>query len=247
VAQKHSGDTGATAYLVRKIRRGGSGVWGSAMMPPHAQLSEAEASRIAAYILSLVEKRTPSLPVRGEYTPAVAPDSAGQAVVVLRAAYTDRGANGAPGASGERTVVLRAPRVVVARGELADGVQKYKGPEVPVEITIGTRSGAFVGFKQLDLTGISAIVFSATAPVPQLNAAGGKVEVRLDSASGALVGETEVIQPAAAMGAPAQLRAALKSTTGVHDVYFVFRNEQAKSGQNLFVLLTATFEGGASR
>jgi hypothetical protein len=32
----------------------------------------------------------------------------------------------------------------------------------------------------------------------------------------------------------------------VHDVYFVFRNEQAKGGQNLFVLLTATFESGAS-
>jgi cytochrome c len=245
LAQKYKGDTAATAYLVRKIRRGGSGVWGNAMMPPHPQLSEAEASRIAAYILSLAEKRTPSLPVRGEYTPAFAADSAGQAVVVLRAAYTDRGANGLPAASAEKVVVLRAPSVVVARGELADGVQKYKGPEVPVEVTIGSRSGAFVGFKQLDLIDISAIVFSAMAPVPQLNAAGGKVEVRLDSASGALVGETEVIQPAAAMGAPAQLRAALRPTTGVHDVYFVFRNEQAKEGQNLFVLLTATFESSA--
>ena len=85
------------------------------MMPPHSQLSEAEALRIAAYILSLAEERAPSLPVRGEYTPpAVAPDSSGQAVVVLRAAYTDRGANGAPSASGEKTVVLRAPTVVVA-------------------------------------------------------------------------------------------------------------------------------------
>jgi cytochrome c len=143
--------------------------------------------------------------------------------------------------------VLRAPTVVVANGEVADGVQKYKGPEVPVEVTIGSRSGAFVGFRQLDLSGISAIMFSATAPVPQLNAAGGKVEVRVDSANGALLGETEVIQPAATMGAPVQLRAALKPTTGVHDVYFVFRNEQATSGQNLFVLLTATFERGAAR
>jgi cytochrome c len=212
------------------------------MMPPHSQLSQADARRIAAYILSLGQPRAPSLPLRGEYTPPVAPDSAAQGVVVLRASYTDRGANGARGASAEKTVVLRAPTVVVASGEVADGIQKYKGPEVPIEIAIGSRSGGFVGFKQLDLTGISAIVFSAMAPVPQLNAVGGKVEVRLDSATGPLVGETDVIQPAAAMGAPTQLRAALKPTTGVHDVFFVFRNEQAPTGRSLFVLMTATFE-----
>ena len=122
------------------------------------------------------------------------------------------------------------------------GVQKYAGPEVPVEVSIGSRSGAFVGFKQLDLSGVSAIVFSAIAPVPNVNAAGGKVEVRLDSATGALIGETEVIQPQTAMGAPSRLNAALRPTAGVHDVYFVFRNETAKEGQNLFVLFTATFE-----
>ena len=140
--------------------------------------------------------------------------------------------------------MLRAPVVVVAKGEVADGVQKYAGPEVPVEITIGTRSGAYVGHKQLDLTGVSAIVFSAIAPVPNVNAAGGKVEVRLDSATGVLVGETARIQPQAAMGAPSRLRAALRPTAGVRDVYFVFRNEQAKEGQNLFVLFTAAFERG---
>jgi cytochrome c len=215
------------------------------MMPPHSQLSEAEASRIAAYVLSLGAKRAPSLPVRGVYTPAVGSDSSRQAVIVLRAIYTDRGANGAASASSRETVVLRAPTVVVATGDTADGIQKYSGPEVPVEITIGSRTGAFVGFKQLDLTGISAIVFSAMAPVPQLNAVGGKVEVRLDSPAGSLVGETDVIQPAAAMGAPAQLRATIRPTSGMHDVYFVFRNEQAATGRSLFVLLTATFETNA--
>jgi cytochrome c len=215
------------------------------MMPAHPQLSEAEASRIAAYVLSLGENRAPSLPVRGAYAPPVAPDSARQGVVVLRAAYTDRGANGVPSASAEKAVVLRAPSVVVASGDTADGVQKYKGPEVPVEVTIGSRSGAFVAFKQLDLTGVSAVVFSAMAPVQHVNSAGGKVEVRLDSADGPLVGETEVIQPVPAVGAPTQLRAALRPTAGVHDVYFVFRNAQAEGGRSLFILLTATFESGA--
>ena len=148
-------------------------------------------------------------------------------------------------ASAEEAVVLRAPVVVVASGEVSDGFDTYSGPEVPVEVTIGKRSGAFVGFKQLDLTGVSSIVFSAVAPVPNVNSAGGKVEVRLDSATGTLVGETEAIQPQAAMVAPSRLRAALTPTSGMRDVYFVFRNATAKEGQNLFVLFTAAFERGA--
>jgi cytochrome c len=214
------------------------------MMPAHPQLTEAQASAMVAYIRSLAEPRSPTLPVRGSYVPAAATDSSPQGVVVLRAAYTDRGANGMRRASAEKAVVLRAPVVVVAGGEVTDGVQKYKGPEVPIEVTIGSRSGAFVGFKQLDLTGVSAIVFSAVAPVPNVGSIGGKVEVRLDSATGVLLGQTELLQPQAAMAAPARLRAALTRTSGMRDVYFVFRNEAAKEGQNLFVLLTAAFERG---
>jgi cytochrome c len=218
------------------------------MMPAHPQLTEGQVSAMVGYIRSLAQPRSPSLPVRGSYVPAAATDSSPQGVVVLRAAYSDRGANGIRSARAEKAVVLRAPVVVVARGEVADGVQKYAGPEVPVEVTIGSRSGAFVGFKQLDLTGVSAIVFSALAPVPNVNSVGGNVEVRLDSATGALIGETDVIQPQAALGAPSRLRAALRPTSGMHDVYFVFRNENAKEGQNLFVLFTAAFErAGGSR
>jgi cytochrome c len=247
VARRYHGDTSAVARLVRKIRGGGSGVWGKVMMPAHPQITEAQASPMAAYILSLGQPRAPSLPVRGTYVPRARPDSAGKGVLVLRATYTDRSANGIRGAGGEKAVVLRSPVLVVAHGEVTDGVQKYAGPEVPVEVTIGTRSRAFVGFKQLDLTGVSAIVFSALAPVPNVNAAGGKVEVRVDSATGAVMGETEIIQPQTAMVAPTRLRATLSPTSGLRDVYFVFRNSQAKEGQNLFVLLTATFERDTGR
>jgi cytochrome c len=102
VARKYRGDAGAAARLVAKIRGGGSGVWGPAMMPPHPQLTEAQASRMVAYILGLGAPRAaapaaaPSLPVRGAFTPAAPRDSAGRGVVVLRAAYADRGANGPP-------------------------------------------------------------------------------------------------------------------------------------------------------
>ena len=174
----------------------------------------AEASRIA-HTSSVGGEAAPSLPARA-YTPDVAPDSAGQAVVVLRAAYTDRGANGARAASGENMVVLRAPTVVVARGELADGVQKYKGPEVPVEVAIGSRSGAFVGFKQLDLRGISARVL-ATAPCRSSMPPGGRVRSASTSPR-PLSAETGEHSAPVRGGAPAQLGRA-QAHTVTRDVY----------------------------
>ena len=67
------------------------------------------------------------------------------------------------------------------------------------------------------------------------------MEVHADSATGPLLGETAAIEPSATMGAPAQLKADLAPTSGVHDVFVVFRNAAAPQGQSLFVVMTATF------
>jgi hypothetical protein len=67
--------------------------------------------------------------------------------------------------------------------------------------------------------------------------------VHLDSPTGTLLGETELIRPTADPAAhPSRLRAALKPTAGMHDVYLVFRNPDAKGDGFLFGVLTATFE-----
>ncbi len=104
------------------------------------------------------------------------------------------------------------------------------------------RPGASVALKQIDLTGVAAVVFSAVAPA-QYQAKGGKIEVHIDSPIGPLLGETELIRPTTDANAPpSQLRTALRPTSGLHDVYLVFRNPDAKGDQFLFGLLTATFE-----
>jgi cytochrome c len=113
---------------------------------------------------------------------------------------------------------------------------------MPVEIAVVNRSGASVALKQIDLTGIGAITFTAVAPA-QYQARGGKIEVHLDSPTGALLGETATISPTTDPAAPpSRLRTALKSTSGLHDVYLVFRNPDAKGDGFLFGVLTATFE-----
>jgi cytochrome c len=96
--------------------------------------------------------------------------------------------------------------------------------------------------KQIDLTGVGAVTFTAVAPA-QYQAKGGKIEVHLDSPTGALLGESEMITPTAnAAAPPLQLRTALKPTSGVHDVYLVFRNADAKGDGFMFGVLTASFE-----
>src|SRR6266545_1860368 len=73
VARKYRDDTTASARLSKKIREGGSGVWGPVAMPAHPALSAEQTNAMVAYIMSLADTAkapAPSLPVRGTYTPA---------------------------------------------------------------------------------------------------------------------------------------------------------------------------------
>ena len=240
VAKKYHGDNTAVAHLVKKIREGGSGVWGSATMPAHPSLSETQTHAIVAYILSLAERGNAApQPVRGSYMPPAGSEASPQGVVELHAEYTDRGGNGMPAITGEKSVMLRSPTMVVADADLSEGASKQGVEGIPVTITVVNKSGASVAVKQIDLTGIGAVTFMALAP-SQYQARGGKIEVHLDSPTGALLGESQPISPTSDQ-APLRLRTTLRPTSGMHDLYFVFTNPAVKDGF-LFALTTATFE-----
>jgi len=51
VATKYAADRAAVQKLSAKIRNGGVGVWGQIPMPANPQVSEAEAGRLAAWVL----------------------------------------------------------------------------------------------------------------------------------------------------------------------------------------------------
>jgi cytochrome c len=53
VAQKYAGDAKAADMLAIKIVKGGAGVWGAIPMPANPQVSEAEAKRLAAWVLNM--------------------------------------------------------------------------------------------------------------------------------------------------------------------------------------------------
>lgn len=52
VAAKYAGQKDAVDKLAVKIVKGGSGVWGPVPMPANAQVSEADAKKLAAWVLS---------------------------------------------------------------------------------------------------------------------------------------------------------------------------------------------------
>ncbi len=53
VANKYAGQGDAVNKLAAKIVKGGSGVWGPVPMPANSQVSEADAKKLAAWVLSL--------------------------------------------------------------------------------------------------------------------------------------------------------------------------------------------------
>lgn len=53
VAAKYAGQKDAVDKLAAKILKGGSGVWGPVPMPANAQVNDAEAKKLAAWVLTL--------------------------------------------------------------------------------------------------------------------------------------------------------------------------------------------------
>jgi cytochrome c len=51
VAKKYAGDAKAADALATKIMKGGSGVWGAIPMPANPQVSDADAKKLAAWVL----------------------------------------------------------------------------------------------------------------------------------------------------------------------------------------------------
>ena len=53
VAAKYAGQKDAVDKLAAKVMKGGSGVWGPVPMPANPQVTEAEAKKLVAWVLSL--------------------------------------------------------------------------------------------------------------------------------------------------------------------------------------------------
>lgn len=108
-------------------------------------------------------------------------------------------------------------------------------------LLIPSKSGAYAEIKNLDLTGVSELRLMAAAPKAQLNANGGKVELRLDSPTGKLLGESAFMEASEAVGfAPTPLKIPVNLPPSPdnkpHDVYLVFVNPEHPLGSLMVVM-----------
>jgi cytochrome c len=241
VAKKYKGDNTALERLTKKVIAGGSGVWGETPMSAHPQLSTADAADMVKYILNISSEvaGSNSLPVKGNYDAKLPSGDKGKGVYMVRASYEDKGAKGLPSLRSEQTYVLRNAKIDAHNFDVYDNVNKmsYGGNN----LAIPSKSGAFLALKQTDLAGISEFRVMATAPKPQLNARGGKVELRLDSPTGKLIGESSMLEPTDKMDfTPSVLTVPVKlpapADNKPHDVYLVFVNPKDPLGSLMVVM-----------
>ena len=238
VALKYQGKTTAQQNLAKKIISGGSGVWGEVPMAAHPQISAADAAEMVKYILSLGESKpeVQSLPVKGAYTVKLPTSDKGQGAYIFRAAYKDRGANGLPGTSSEESFTLRSP--IINPSDYNEFVDVTKMSFNGNRFIIPTKSGSYITLRNIDLTAITHVEFSATAPKAQLNAQGGFIELHLDSPNGKVIGKSDFIGDAGGgfMSKPVLVK--LDPTSGSHDLYVVFTNAEKKAGSLMVVMNT---------
>jgi cytochrome c len=103
---------------------------------------------------------------------------------------------------------------------------------------------AYISFNQIDMSGIDKVVLTIFAPEQMLHAAGGTVEVHIDTPDGPVLGESSLItaqKGPVSPPVPIISTVNLKPTTGSHDVFLVYKNEKSAPGQPLFILLNVQY------
>ncbi|WP_109742548.1 PQQ-dependent sugar dehydrogenase [Arcicella aurantiaca] len=258
IATRYKGDAKAIENLSNKVIAGGGGVWGDHRMAAHPQISQAEANIIVEYILNINEPKTAkSLPTKGNYDTKIPTGQKENGSYILRAAYKDKGTKVMKSLATEDLIVLRNAKL---NPEISD---KSKGTQLtitPMRSFSMVGNNAYLAYNNVDLTDISEIEIAGQAQT-RVGASGGIVEVRLDSPTGTIIGTSEKIEPqevrfgpapAAPAGSaapaapqrrpPSKFKIAVPANAGQHDVYFVFKNENAKDSQIIMSVSAIEFK-----
>lgn len=221
IAKKYEKVEGAADELAAKIIKGGAGVWGTTEMAAHPQISVDDARKMVDYIMSIGKDKTAkSLPLSGTVTPGKEEGGA----YLLTATYYDRGVNNIPSLPASATAILRGPLLKADQANELNTARVffYEGNSRLENV----KHNSWAAYKSVDLTGVKKATITAFI-MPDMTV-GGEVELHLDKPDGQLLGKVKVINPGSA-SVPTKLEA----VEGVHDLYLVFKNEQA-GDKNLF-------------
>ena len=219
IADKYRKQPGADDLLNKKVRLGGSGVWGQVPMLAHPQHTEDEVAIMLRWMLALEKGKGGPTLTRGLEGQLTAPKDNKPGTLLLEAVVTDAGAGAAGPLTGKGIVRLRHRRIEAETAEITGG--KNTGKAVG-----STQHGGTLKFANLNLADTKNIKVNASAGG---GAKGSQIEVRLDAPTGPLVATVDIAHTAD-WGKFQENKAALAPVTGRHDVYLVLTNPKKGSG-----------------
>jgi len=189
IAKKYRRQPNVTTYLLNKIQKGGSGVWGETVMPANTELKNDDATKIISYIMSLGQKEAPkpSLPAKGIVAdPLLGKTFSESGMFVLNASFTDRGGKESKPLSGNGSVVLKSPKLGMDQAKNLNGfsIMKYGGQ------TLMMFPSTQASFSLNDIDLIQIIKLQIAAAGQEEGKDGYSIEVRLDSPTGKVLGSS---------------------------------------------------------
>jgi len=219
IADKYRKQAGADDLLNKKIRLGGSGVWGLVPMLAHPQHTEDEVAIMVRWMLALEKGKGGPVITRGLEGQLTAAKDNKPGKLLLEAIYTDVGAGVAGPLSGKASVALRHRRIEAESAEITGG--KNTGKAVG-----STQHGATLKFANLNLADTKNVKINASVGG---GAKGSQIEVRLDSPTGLVVATVDIAHTGD-WGKFMENKAKLTPATGRHDVYLVLTNPKKGGG-----------------
>ena len=219
IADKYRKQAGADDLLNKKIRLGGSGVWGLVPMLAHPQHTEDEVAIMVRWMLALEKGKGGPIITRGLEGQLTAAKDNKPGTLLLEAIYTDVGAGVAGPLSGKASVALRHRRIEAESAEITGG--KNTGKAVG-----STQHGATLRFANLNLADTKNVKINASSGG---GAKGSQIEVRLDSPTGPVVATVDIAHTGD-WGKFMENKAKLTPATGRHDVYLVLTNPKKGGG-----------------
>lgn len=206
VAERYRSEKGAVSYLAKKIISGGGGVWGEQAMSAHPDLSEADATKIVDYILSL--GKSSFYPLAGSYQ---VKEKTGR--YLLSASYEDMGKSPLKPIKQDELVWLSYNRIKADAFDESNEVQARNG------VISSIFDQSWVMFSDTDLTDIAQIKLQVWKSI------GGEIAVRLGSPDGKEIGKV-LVDNSSKRSEPV---INLEPTVGREDVYLVFSKKNEKN------------------
>ena len=240
IAERYRKNDFAVRDLTRKIIKGGAGNWGQVVMSAHPQITEEDAGEMLRWILSLGNPPKPkqAFPLVGDYAltlPVPKDKKTGPkaGTFILKASYRDRGSQTQSSLESGEMIALRP---AFQQAEQADSMSKnirtYRPFNGDTVVLNELKSNSFFVFKHVDLTGVHTVAMGIGMSDSKYQYGGGRVEIRLGSPKGTLLGKVALPKKAANPQmefTEVNIPLASVANAGFHDLYFVLKNENDPS------------------